>query len=746
MKVREWLEAHRAGKVVHDWTELELTHGKHAAIVRVSADSGRVQRPDGRQVRGSAGAYAVQQMAGVLGGHMLTAKLIEMRHLAATVILEPILAPWIEPGGSTATTTAAEASRAIDESIQLAQPFIGWGERPAQAKAGPWMVSNTCKPFCLDAACTDEWAVNHGWMVHESQVQWKHNRGDGKPGHMWVRAGTPCWPAVSAEGWYVLQRRGRAHRFGATAKDQDDYASHLLVIHAESWVDGQAGVATEKLYTTRELCGLVLHDGQPLSSVRHPGVPYVVGAQNMRVLAPTPSLPLSGSSDPELMWGARMVEWMDEKRENGVREVPDGSNNGPAISVWLGRSIRERVGREFGPWLAKTGGPWCAASASGGAAFETHMAGDGVWPFLTRASGFEMEEDAKRIGVWWAVETLLDGSVELEPGDVCVLPRGTPGGWQRHVCLFVRYVDRHASPPMIETIGGNEQNRFRLTTRRLTDLLGVIPMPDGDIVRPQATSTTAVIEIPELVIEARTEFESANHLKDGDNLLLHQWDKITPQPWRPHDPHGVTGHTRQWWSVPSDGIYVLGESDARRTKGEPITLRKIVAKYGDHIEEASERTGVPTRLIAAMVTTEAGLNEKAERHEPHLNDYSFGAAQTLTETAWQMAHRLNVKQPDRPVPRGGDPDEWRAFLFDARISILLGAMYLAYNDERFGLQWDPVLTYAGYNAGSPLVRTAKPWGLAYYTYDRDKDGIPEYDAIDTYVAWYGDACAVYSAE
>lgn len=750
MKTRDWLAAHDAGKVVHDLSTIEMTDGKgRVCRLPVSADALRVIDA-GEKIRRSGGAHASEQMAQRLGGYMLTCKLLEERHINGTVILQPQPSGFIKRGGTINNVTDIEHSRHIDRLVDGCPNFIDWEVAVAQCKSGPWIISNLGKQFALNHECTEHEGTNYGWFVHKSAVRMRGGK------WYWVNANGQTilrvHPCDWSKDWFCVQPAAQAHGFGEDA-DQDDYSQFILLAGGEAWVSDGGIVPTERLYTDPELSVFATFDGKPLRWARHPGVPLIIPAREEREMElppdtdPAPAPSFSGSGDPELMWGARMVEWMEEHREAKTREIPDGSNNGPEIKVWLGRSIRERVGKAFGPWLAKTGGHWCAASASGGAAFETRMAGDGPWPFLARASGFELEQDAKANDVWWAVEALLDGSVELEPGDVCILPRGKPGGWQRHVCLFVRYINRHSNPPMIETIGGNERNRFQLTTRRLTDLLGAIPMPDGEIERPPATSATTVLVMPELVIEARAELEAADPTDDGDNVLQHRWDKISPHPWQLHEPHGVRGHARRWWSEEAWGIHVIGEAWARRTKGKPITLGKIVNRYGDHIKEASSRTGVPVRLLAAMVTTEGGLLEPKllERHEERLNDWSFGVAQTLTETAWTMALRLNVKQPDKPIPRGGDVQAWREFLSDPRISILLGAMFLAYNDERWGLGWDPVLAYAGYNAGSPLVRLDKRWGLAHYIYDRDKDGVPEYDAIDTFAAWYGDACAVYSS-
>ena len=94
MKARDWLEAHRAKMIVHDWATLTLKHKGRACRLPVSADALRIWEGHER-VRRSAGAHACDQLAQVIVGpdgtvpcHMLTPKLIDLRHVAASVILD----------------------------------------------------------------------------------------------------------------------------------------------------------------------------------------------------------------------------------------------------------------------------------------------------------------------------------------------------------------------------------------------------------------------------------------------------------------------------------------------------------------------------------------------------------------------------------------------------------------------------------------------------------------------------------
>src|SRR5690606_35869174 len=96
-------------------------------------------------------------------------------------------------------------------------------------------------------------------------------------------------------------------------------------------------------------------------------------------------------------------------------------------------------------------------------------------PHGWRAAGAEIETELKERGAWMAVEHVRTGLYRLRPGDLVILTRGT-ASWQRHVCRLVAHKgDR------IWTIGGNENNRWRLTPRTLSDadMLGFGAYPES---------------------------------------------------------------------------------------------------------------------------------------------------------------------------------------------------------------------------------------------------------------------------
>jgi hypothetical protein len=429
--------------------------------------------------------------------------------------------------------------------------------------------------------------------------------------------------------------------------------------------------------------------------------------------------------DAALTPGKRAVAWMREQQRLGVKEQPPGSNKGPEIGEWLSHCTREGQGAGFGPALARQGANWCAAFTCE-AALVSRLEGDPAPVHRHRCSGVELEADAKKSGSWRPVSMIVSGVFAPEEGDICILPRGAPGSWQRHVCRFVRWLE---PGKLLETIGGNEENAIRLTRRRVNDLIGIIELPAP--ARPVVGAPSEPPPPP----------PADPPVEDGDQLTARAWADMDPSPWELGVAHGVRGSTRRW-VCKDDGIHIVGEEGPLRTPGRPVTLGRVRDAYGAIRASASAATGVDVRVLAAMVATESGLNARAERHEPHLRDYTLGAAQTLTQTALAMARRLGLSSPKRAVPDGGSLDEWRAFLFEPKNAILCGALYLAHNDERFGLRGDPVMAYACYNAGSPRVRADNPWGMAYF-FKRKADGTVAYDAVDTFCRWYGDACEVW---
>jgi len=215
--------------------------------------------------------------------------------------------------------------------------------------------------------------------------------------------------------------------------------------------------------------------------------------------------------------------------------------------------------------------------------------------------------------------------------------------------------------------------------------------------------------------------------------------------WDPERFHRIKGTKGHIWKIVPEGVLVQGESSVRRTRGEPKTLTRIKDRFGELMEQVFLDTGVPIQLLAATIANESGGHDGGERYEKHLNDWSIGVMQTLTKTAWGIArsaphlHRKDIAHM-KPIPQGGNLQEWRRVLHNNTASVLLGAEMLRQINERYTCYWDPILVYAAYNAGSPRPNKDRPWGLHYHRVEK-KDVV--FDAMDTFAAWFGDACAVW---
>jgi soluble lytic murein transglycosylase-like protein len=161
-----------------------------------------------------------------------------------------------------------------------------------------------------------------------------------------------------------------------------------------------------------------------------------------------------------------------------------------------------------------------------------------------------------------------------------------------------------------------------------------------------------------------------------------------------------------------------------------------VTNWFDDIKDAARNTGVFVQTIIACMCTESACDPCAQRFEAIRGDYSLGLMQTLTTTAWSMGDRLgypievdqtNPKALRYKLPRHWldlnrkthNPQEtlfkeWKAFLFDPRNSILIGAKALQEFDKTWNLKGDPVTMAASYNAGGPYVDKKNPWGLRMF--------------------------------
>ncbi len=192
-------------------------------------------------------------------------------------------------------------------------------------------------------------------------------------------------------------------------------------------------------------------------------------------------------------------------------------------------------------------------------------------------------------------------------------------------------------------------------------------------------------------------------------------------------PHRILGDG-QLWTVSKGGVRMCGLkwAEALRTKGAPLTVGRIVVKYGDIVDMYSQKHHVPAALILATIATESLGDVIARREEPgYVSDdktphrVSVGLMQTLLSTATQMYGNF-IHAED---------------LINPAMSIDLGTRYIC--QARKYTCFDPVAVSASYNAGG-LYPDNNIWGLRCYPIGTGKH-------ISKFVQFYGDACEVLGA-
>ncbi|HEX3574137.1 MAG TPA: transglycosylase SLT domain-containing protein [Rhodopila sp.] len=149
------------------------------------------------------------------------------------------------------------------------------------------------------------------------------------------------------------------------------------------------------------------------------------------------------------------------------------------------------------------------------------------------------------------------------------------------------------------------------------------------------------------------------------------------------------------WRLTSDGIIMENETNAERTVGEPVTVRRIWHDFGPIIKAACATHGVPAEMVVTTIAVESRGIVKASLMEPD-GRTSIGLMQTLTGTASEVMGRpVTGRELETP-----------------EISIEAGTRYIAKNREV--TNFDPILVAAAYNAGSlqpPRPEDTNPFRL-----------------------------------
>lgn len=123
-----------------------------------------------------------------------------------------------------------------------------------------------------------------------------------------------------------------------------------------------------------------------------------------------------------------------------------------------------------------------------------------------------------------------------------------------------------------------------------------------------------------------------------------------------------------------------------RGKSDIERANLVWARYGYLIRHSAKEYDLDPNLIFATIMVESSGNTYAIRHEPRINDASYGLGQILYGTARGIGYR-------------GKPEG----LFDPATNIDLIARYHKRNFDRYQ-ELNPVELTTAYNTGSPFKR------------------------------------------
>lgn len=198
---------------------------------------------------------------------------------------------------------------------------------------------------------------------------------------------------------------------------------------------------------------------------------------------------------------------------------------------------------------------------------------------------------------------------------------------------------------------------------------------------------------------------------------------------------GVTKHSRfggLGWRVTPAGV----ETDADgllRTRGAPVTMRRLLVAWRARLGAVSEATGAPLAILMMTVATEGALRWTGSdfAYPPLRKEPGYGSDDTTPgRISFGPMHVLLATY--RLVMR--DPAATREQAMHLPNNLLAGARFMA--DRAAAHSWDPILAAASYNAGGiypalPGTRFHNRWHI------RAWEG-----HLDRAARWYGDACAV----
>jgi hypothetical protein len=184
------------------------------------------------------------------------------------------------------------------------------------------------------------------------------------------------------------------------------------------------------------------------------------------------------------------------------------------------------------------------------------------------------------------------------------------------------------------------------------------------------------------------------------------------------------------WKLSREGVLRAGETQPRRSAGDPSTVTKTWTRFRAPMEKCAAAYGVPVELLIATACTETGGNADAVRKEPGYADdastpgsISVGLMQTLIQTARGVI---------------GDKSIDRQTLLDPEISIRAGAACIrqAAISRSKPTNFDPPLVGIAYNAGSLHETRDNAWGLKQTLRDHGTAH------ADVFVEFFNDCFAV----
>lgn len=227
------------GNFEHLWHPITSTYNGHTATFFVSSDALKIEN-----TRINCSAYLQQQIADRLGAMLLTAKLADLLHAQAEIVVEPVTRPI-----TSSTQGMIDQSTAIDNQIAKLYPGVDVSEM---------LISCVCKHWLIDTMLksNSNMACNYGFFTNTNP--WK---------------GIPTYPCASqiknpktGMFYYVINSRMLAHNYLHVDYSQDCV---LVMIYCE--VDGVATTLHDVLMNP-DLAPLASHNGV-IKIFRQPGVP-----------------------------------------------------------------------------------------------------------------------------------------------------------------------------------------------------------------------------------------------------------------------------------------------------------------------------------------------------------------------------------------------------------------------------------------------------------------------------------------